>query len=600
MRSVAATLMFVACVFLTSCGPNSRPGHLMDVYAGKAFYYLDQADRITVLQGLSREILDNYALLGIKQARHVVDDPKALFDLAIAAEGGLADAAADDILAQASSNLAFLDRTVKIIAAFQDTHLSVSQVVPRPEILDGLSLALVGGDVRIVAINQKILKYDTMQANDGSTASPITLGDKVIAIDGKPVLDRVQELLPYIGQSSPQAQFKRAIALLTSRSFLYPAKSYADWQIESLGTHLVKTMRIPYYYMAMKHRADALYYLKAHDFTSIDNLNMSWDPEKHIWEPNSRNDIQGYDPRGIPEGMIDATSWFDQGKVAERTGYLLHDGRAYGVLQLFSLAVDKVTAKSDDNAAAAVDFFDPITAFVKTLKSDKVPLIIDLRYNSGGDPLHSAKILSLIAAGNAVYPDTTRAFRISRLIRQMMDNVNAGTLPVLDHYDFDTTAVAQVQKAIEEKRAYTAVFSLEEDIRADQAVQGYPETVVALIGPQCVSACDGLSILLQTSARAKLIGSTANGTGAGFFGKGQYDPTTWQDEYGVITAHVPNRLFGFPGKVGQHVYPADDAYLTFNTENRPTVADVPYTESLDDYLHGGRDVLQKAIEVIEQ
>ena len=252
------------------------------------------------------------------------------------------------------------------------------------------------------------------------------------------------------------------------------------------------------------------------------------------------------------------------------------------------------------STAPAVDFFAPVTTFLKTLKADKVPLILDLRYNGGGDPLHSSRILSLVARPDAVYPDTTRAFRISRIIRQMMDSVDTRRPPVLEHYDFDTTAVAMVQQAIAEKKAYTAAFSLEDDIHPDQAIGGYAETVVALVGPQCISACDGLTILLKTSGRAQLIGSAANGTGAGFFDKGPYLPEGWQDEYGVITARIPNRLFGYPGLVGQHVYPADDAYLTMNAENRPTAPDVPIAESLDDYLHGARDIFRTAITVIDQ
>ena len=173
-----------------------------------------------------------------------------------------------------------------------------------------------------------------------------------------------------------------------------------------------------------------------------------------------------------------------------------------------------------------------------------------------------------------------------------------GSLPGL--YNFDAGAVRMVQEAIKQKKPYTGVFSYEADITADPAIGGYDEPVAVLIGPECVSACDGLALLLKSSGRVTMIGEPSNGTGAGLLGIAPYKPEPWRDNYGVLSLVLPNSLFGFPGKVGRYVYPEDDAYIEFNAENRPTQPNVAFAGSLDDYLGNSRSIFAKAIEVIDQ
>ena len=577
-------LPFLASVFTllaAGCGRQSSHGALFDAYSGAQFFYLDHVDRARIMQDLSSEVLDNYALLRIKQARHVVDDPRELFARAVAMESSIPDAPDDDVDAQAGSNLAFMDRVLRVIASFKDTHMSVDGTLRRPLITNGLRLASIDGAVRIVTINRRILRDDAIIAEDGRPYTGLAPGDLVVSIDKKPVADCIAELKPFVGQSSPEATNRRALGGLTSRDYFYPKENYAEWVIVAQADNSTHTLKIPYYYRAFDNRLDALHYLNGRGFGQI-------------W-PHAAGEIVGYNPMGVPYGLFNANTLAIDDQVVIRTGLFVERGKAYGVLQLFSLLIE-----GGDRATTMERFFAPITAFIKTLKDAKLPLIIDLRDNSGGDPVYGGRILALIARENDVYPATTRALRITRIIRQMTDSVRRRAPSPLERYNFDTGAVLMVQEAIKQKRPYSGVFSLESEITADPSIGGYAEPVAALIGPECISACDGLAVLMKSSRRVTLVGTPANGTGGGFFSIAPYKSVPWRDAFGFLSVSIPNSLFGIPGKIGRYVYTADDDYLSFNVENMPTQPDEVFNGGLDDYLHNSRSIFAKAIEVIDQ
>ena len=115
----------------------------------------------------------------------------------------------------------------------------------------------------------------------------------------------------------------------------------------------------------------------------------------------------------------------------------------------------------------------------------------------------------------------------------------------------------------------------------------------------CISACDGMGMLLKTSKRATLIGTHTNGTGAGFIGDEQFDGSHWRDHLQVVSLRIPNRLFGPGGVVGQRVFNEPDAYIKYNSENLPTVADKEYIESVGDIKAGASKWFENAVNVLD-
>jgi hypothetical protein len=598
LRSLFVSVALIATA--GGCGPTSGSSALKDQFSGGSFLYLNGADRQTIMADLRDMTLDNYALLGIKGQSGVVPDGKALFDIEIAHEGVLGDAPDSDPVAQAASNLSFLDRIHQTIAAFQDTHFSASPVVAGPYVLNGLALARVGKDVRIVGLRKPVIAYAAQHAADPAAYRRLANGQRLVKVDGVEVDQAAAALLPFVSASTRSSADAWAVQALAQRNFVYPAQGYSDLEIEDAdGTY---TVRLPFYYQATK-RQDALVYLKAKGFQPLSDLQLTFDAATNAWTPSRSLTADGYYPWGAPAGLVGGETWYSTeddsiGYETFRTGYILKGGKAYGVLQVFEFSSDEVTQQTKAPITEKKKYIEPVRAFVQELKANGTPLILDLRENGGGNPLNGTDLLAVLARTGETYPTTTRALRVTRVIRQMLEAGELDKLPAFGRYDYDETALEQLKQAVAEKREYTRAFALTDDVKADADVGGYDQKIVALISPMCISACDGMGLLLKASKRATLIGTTTNGTGAGFIGDKPFDDLTWRDRYALVTLRIPNRLFGEAGALGVHVQPDLGAYSTMNSENRPTAADVPYEQTIDDLLDSSTGWYAKAIDAL--
>jgi len=141
-----------------------------------------------------------------------------------------------------------------------------------------------------------------------------------------------------------------------------------------------------------------------------------------------------------------------------------------------------------------------------------------------------------------------------------------------------------------------------EDIKTDEDVKGYDKKIVALITPNCISACDMTASLLKNSKRATLIGTHTNGTGAGFWDDEENGfPRKWVDSHNTLQVYIPNSLFGVPSKEivekEGHILPFK-AHKNFISENIPSVADVQFSPTLKDITGETKGWLNKALEVL--
>ncbi len=612
MKSIIIPILAVAGLF-TSCGAQKAPkqaSRLADEFSGDHFYYLTAEDRVKILTDLRDMVLDNYVLLSIKSSLGIVTEPQTLFDDAMTRESQIDASSLTDPLDQARSNLRFIERAEIIIASFKDTHFSGRPVVAAPQILNGITLARVGADVRVIAKIPQVIAYDASHAAVPADYAKITLGSKVVSIDGQPVNDAAAALRPLMSASTPEFGDSRSVMALAQRSVSYPENSFADWEFAVEGAQEHVLVRLPYFYApAADQRPDALYFLKTKGFQKIDDLKLTWDDATASWNYSHALPVEGYSSTEIPQGMVGATTWVSvdkdkngvvSGATSMRTGYMMRSGKAYGVIQLFEFVSEKVALKADAPEAQQKAYKDPVVSFVKDLKAAGLPLILDLRVNGGGNPLNSVSVLEAVAKTGETYPPSVRALRVTRIIRQMIESGALDQIPPVGHYDYDYTTVVELRKAIADHREYTSAFTLTDDIKASPDVGGYDQKMVALVTPFCISACDGMSTLLNTAKRATIIGTHTNGTGAGFIGSGPFEELVWQDRYKVMNLRIPNRLFGPGGSVGTHVYDTPTAYADMNSENRPTVADVTYDWAIGDYTGKGQGWYQKAMDTLDQ
>ena len=155
------------------------------------------------------------------------------------------------------------------------------------------------------------------------------------------------------------------------------------------------------------------------------------------------------------------------------------------------------------------------------------------------------------------------------------------------------------QKTIDERNNYTPMF-VNSPVTPHPSIGGYDKKIVALITPNCISACDITSFILKASGRATLIGTHSNGTGAGFMSTGEIS-NDWEDDHKVFSTTIPNLLFGLPGSKTdtETLVFEKDSVERLDTENRPTFADVQYWTTNKDIQNKNIGWLEKAAEVLE-
>jgi hypothetical protein len=188
----------------------------------------------------------------------------------------------------------------------------------------------------------------------------------------------------------------------------------------------------------------------------------------------------------------------------------------------------------------------------------------------------------------AVIPGTTSMLRANRYSRQLIEALDQGSSsPAPAGAPSYGEVLALLDRAIQSGQKHTEPYS-RGDVKADEKLGGYDGKLAILVGPECISACDGFSFLMKNALRGTFIGTFANGTGLGFSSVGSLSSMDWQDPLRVAYVSIPSSLFGWPGvKSGNSSY-----------ENRAIVADVPYATTREDVLNGDAGWMAKAAEVL--
>jgi hypothetical protein len=596
-KVVSIAIFTVISVVSSGCGNQPTNSNLSDEFDGADFWYYDSADRKQLVLDSVRAIDERYGALYIKESRIGLKLETLSLEAQLA-EQREGDVAHDDVLGQAKANIDFLDRMQATVARFQDTHFWFDAVNARPFIFLGFEVANVEGSFRIVALSSDMMRYNDLSYNTNKY-SALALGDEILSIDGRTPESAVAELAAFQNASSPAYALIVATKALTERDHFYPHDRLTVLTIKR-GNGTVEEVTFPWYVDESHRRLDAKVLLNSRGFDETAEL-------KHVKaelakidglssEDYALTNNLGFYARDPFEGMTEVSSWTrsSSSRGVLRTGFVEREGRRYGVLQVYGYS-SPVKQSGSDNA---VDFLEPIRAFVLKLKADNLPLIIDLRSNGGGDPYLAIGLLSIIARDGDRYPATTQSFRVTRRVRQLVETFGDAPLD-LTNYDAEAAARHFMKKAVRERSPYTAIYADAVAIQADPLVGGYSGEVVALVTPSCISSCDVQAMLFQNSGRVTLIGEPANGTGAGGRGNSIYSSSPWVDGNQVLTMSVPNELFGYPGAIDQLTFENEGDLLRMNSENRPVEPHVTYQATMLDYLKHGTGWLDSAVEILD-
>ncbi len=571
-------------------GLSALAGLNKDAFSGERFFYIDQADRIEILKDLYRQTKAEYALWEIKKKRIGVDGD-VIFSDAIKAEENFPNA--EDAFSQAKGNLDFLDRVKVLISKFQDTHFSIRPKIGTSWVVSGFTTSLVGEKILITGKYDKVVAKIIGESENGSTVAKISLGDEILKVDGKSAIEVSKSLEKYIDASSEGFRKQEAAKKIIERYFAYPTKPYVDVEIKKVTGKILK-VRLPYFHTVKDIRKDLKYYFKEVGMKSLNDLRFRFDTNTRQWVADRSLGYKGYDRTSLPKGAVSLKNYTQAkggGPSIIHLALVLKDAKVTGYMQINSFSVSTLY-KGDEK----VDFPKAIKESVKYLKDNGLDLILDIRHNGGGRGGYPAVVLKALAKGGEAYKETTWAKRVTRYMRQFLDfyRTDEFYLQVGDEA-FWAFLTDEFYSAVDERRTHTPALS-KPDIKAEEG-EGYNGKIVALISPSCISACDIMSMLLKSSKRATLIGTTANGTGAGYYSNTNLS-TNFEDLYKVFSTNIPNTLFGYPGnKLGMNTFGLDSAY-TLNSENVPVVADIQYVQSKKDYLQGHVDIIKKALKAL--
>lgn len=574
-----------------------------DVYSGVDFTYFDQEDRLLILNSFLKAVELDYSLLPLK-AKRIGLDLKKIKEEAVALEKSVPSLTLTEAdrknpflrdrvaFIQAHSNMEFLDRMQLLVAKFEDTHFGLYLNIARPVIYNGVRLFRVQDKIVVGSLETKFLAMASKLS--GADLTSIEIGDEVIAIDGVPVEEKIKELKAYMAGSSDEFRDSQAIRALTLRDFKYEKKNYMRIQFKKAGN-----IKLPLFANVVAkdtQRVDASAYFKQYNIP-IDtaSIGISFDKANNKWIDTNLT-YTGYSVRKIQGNIKGVTEYNDDaGGVGLRTGYYINKGKTYGYMQLLTFST-----KNLKNGETAAPFISVIRNFILDLKENDLPLIFDLRSNGGGNGSFPAAVLSLLTEEKAEYPGATSGLRITHYMRQVQDPFLRTLINAEDENTLVTgdDFLAMLEKAIDERQEFTPMYA-SDPVVADAKVKGFSNKIVALVTADCISACDKMSFLLKASKRATIIGTHSNGTGAGFLSTGELN-TQWQDPLRLFNTQIPNYLFGIPGGDTTTGIFEEDSVSRLCTENRPTQADVQYSNTMVDITKNNLGWLQKAAQVLDE
>ncbi len=516
--------------------------------------------------------------------------------------------------------LAFYDRMRACTAAFEDGHLVVSAPSRLPQVALGITLRLAEGRVFVASRERKLVSYLSATSGIRDLDGALATGNEVLEIDGRPAVEQLRALTPYLPASSDAARLERAVDALTRRDFAYPSKPAMTLTVMADGVR--RSLELPWWIApgALHHPLTRAYEERV-KLSTTELLTWRYDAGRDAWAKEAPAS-SGYERTGTILPARDeaalAELYDEYDRPAVRMGEVVRRrDRAYCYLQILTFQTETLSRHGESRP-----FLMPIESFLRGCKEKELDLVLDLRQNGGGFLSHTSGLFAMLGEPEKSYPGgalVVRATTMNQLIYRQRSP--AGPAPARAADAMDPRHIAEAIAVAERSRAdFTPAF-LEAPIHASEGVGGFPEKVVALVAPTCMSACDRLAALLQRSGRATLVGSPTEGAG-GSQQETHSLPVRWTDPQGLVSLSLPNAAMGVQsalpsasaaragvvlaslgeGAGAAHVRsdsddsptilqgeaPASEFFQSLTFENRPIAPDVAYATRADDLTHENR------------
>jgi hypothetical protein len=498
--------------------------------------------------------------------------------------------------------LRFYDRMRRCTAAFEDGHLLVGAPARLPQVALGVGLRLVEGRVHIANRERKLVSYLGTISGVRDIDTVLAVGNEVLEIDGRPASEALAELARLLPGSSDAARRERAVDALTRRDFAFPERRTVALTVAVSGAR--RSVELPWWISPDAERhVMTRGYLRRTGIATTDLLAWRYDQAKDTWareaasaQGHLRSDpiVPARDAAGLRE-YLDA-----QERVAVRLGEVVRRrDRAFCYLQILTFHTETLSLSDVRQPFGAV-----LDRFVGDCREKQLDLVLDLRHNDGGYIAHTSALASSLSSAGKAAPGGAlllRATTRNQLVYQQRTPATGAT-PARDADDaLEPGRIGEAIAAALRAGLDFAPAFLEAPIRPRDAAAGFDGTIVVLVSPSCMSACDRLAGLLRRSGRAVLVGAPTEGAG-GSQQEARNLAARWSDAEGLLTLSIPNAAMGIqlavPAAGRPQESPPEEFFRSLALENRPVEPDVPYAPGLHDLKEQNRGWLAQVEAVL--
>jgi hypothetical protein len=591
-----ATTLATAAPALASAAPADRdPCHALEQLETPAVCGDSQ------LCGAQRRVTVACELRDAMEARYVFQSVKSRL-LATASRPAFdarrhldACAAAERAIAREEDPLRFYDRMRRCTSAFEDGHLILTVPGGVPAVGLGVALRLAAdGHVHVAHRDPGLVAFldARSRASGAPGAAALPVGGRVVAIDGRPVEELVEELGAYVPASSPGARRERAVDALTRRSFAFPARATATLTIERDGARSDVALA---WWLAPGGETHALTGALARRTGIRSGAIVDWRPEASgAWL--RAGDAEGL-LRGdsiLPPAAAASLAVYrgDRGQLAARLGDAAPVGAApFCYAQILTFHTETLVG-----ADGAHPFAARLEAFVRGCAERRRDVVLDLRQNEGGYINHSTALAELLTAPDATSPGGVLLLRASaqteRVYRERAPMLGGEPGAAPAEISGPHRILQAIEDARQNRREFTPAF-FDPPLRS---AAGFDGKVVALVTPSCMSACDRLAAILKGSGHAVLVGGPTEGAGASQQ-EARGASARWTDAAGLLAVAIPNAAMGVQPAPsgGARDATADEFFEGLAFENRPVEPDVRYATTVEDLEGANRGWLEQAL-----
>ncbi len=477
------------------------------------------------------------------------------------------------------------DHLLLCLAPFRDSHLQLKSQTPRPFVYAGFQLIQAGNRFLIGSVSKSLSGQWPAEAE-----SLLRPGAEVESLNGFSPTELVKLASHYISGSSEAFVAEEALRALTFRDFAYPES----------GTLLVKVANqmavpVPWWQVGLNQREDTRALFRERGFLSAHSIAL--DIEARI---RDGEDDLGFNHKAplLPKESL--TSFYDdEGQLGMRLGQFEQEGKSYCYIQLLTFATKRWRVKS--TAGKIVPFTFPFEQHLQGCRIGGRPLVLDLRWNPGGDSDAPARILGLLARTGESYPSTVFGGLLTPHLQAVLSKFDLGE-------GFPSgglrTPQGRMLKALEFARGARSrylPFVASENIASTMKGGAFDLPIVALTTPSCISACDLLAGLLRNAKRAILLGGPTNGAGGRFLEVGKYPRSGYTDDlFGTVTLKIPNTFHALLPRLKAENewffdFPENQPWMM---ENRPISPDLAYGNQVLDIEAPGAGWLRASVQAI--